>query len=807
MRHKPFSFFIVIITAIIIHSCSTTKFVPEGEYLLQSATIKSDKKVIPAYEMETYIKQKPNYKTFAVFKLPLFIYNVSGRDTTKWINRTLQNAGDPPIIYDSAMVDQTVVGLKRLMTNKGYLNAEVTPSVTFSKKKAKVRYDIKAGDPYRINNYTVLVNDSIMSDPILPTRIMSYIKPTDSDSDGIASYHVFDTILIRSSLVKKNAPFDLDMLDQERERISSIFRRFGYFSFDKEYIGFEADVMDENNKVDLDLSIYPYTRSGANGQVIKGPHQQYRIKSVTFYADYNPLEDGDLSQYKPTSVYEKNGYTIMFGPRGGYIKPFIILNSCYIAPGDMYNESMTSLTYSALSQLRILKNVNISWRMEATDLHCIITCVPDKKQGVSAEIEGTNSGKGLFGVGAGVGYLHRNIFRGSELFNVRLRGAYESLSPSFSSFSENYFEIGGEASLTFPRFMFPFLKESFRKRIHASTQFNSSYTYQRRPKYFTRTVLSAGVKYIWQDRRSSLNRHIFDLFDISYIHLPPPQSASEIDFYEKLSTAARYYSFTDHFILSTGYTFSRSNVASPSRRGRPIYSLRASIETAGNLLSLAALIADAKPDSMGSKQIFGTNYAQYVRGTVDYSKTYQIDERNSFAWRTGGGIAFPYGNNQQIPIQKRFFSGGANSVRGWGIRELGPGAYFFDESEASDSSDTDNFYYHSGDIRLDASIELRTKLFWLLEMGAFIDAGNIWTISDDEKQERGRFKFNKFYKEIAVAWGLGLRLDFDFVLLRLDCGWKAYNPSDDPNVRRWPIGKPLDFKENTAWHIAVGYAF
>ena len=803
MRYKIIaSALIISFCAILIQSCSSTKFVPEGEYLLESATVKSDKKIIPTYEMETYIKQKPNYKTFSIFKLPLFIYNLAGKDTTKWVNRTLIHAGDPPILYDSTMVHLTVDNLERIMTNKGYLNAKVTPIIDLNKKAARITYDIKAGEPYRISEYRIDVNDTILSNPIL----IAPQSRTGHTKDGMISPPLsIDTILQRNSLVKKNSVFDLDMLDQERDRISSILKRVGYYAFNKEYIGFEADTTIGKNNVELDLTIYPFVPGGAvGGQATAVPHRQYRVKAVELYIDYNPLEDGNLSQYKETTVYEKGGYKIKYGPRGEYIKPNVILNNCYIIPGSLYNETLTTMTYSALSQLKILKNVNITWENDSTELRCIITCVPDKKQGTSTEVVGTNSG-GFFGIGIEEGYLHRNAFKGSELFNVRLRGAYEAITPSFSSFSDNYFEIGGETSLTFPRFIFPFLNRDFKRSIHASTQFNTSYTFQRRPGFFTRTVLSGGIKYIWQDRRLSLNRHTFDLIDISYVHLP--QSSLNSEFYDNLSAAAQQYSFNDHFIMSMGYTFSRSNIASPIRRNQPIYSLRASVETAGNILALAAAISDAKPNEIGSKQVFGTNFAQYVKGTVDFSKTYQVDEKNSFAWHAGGGIAYPYGNNEQIPIQKRFFSGGANSVRGWSIRELGPGSYYFRPTEGGNVNDKDNFYYHSGDIRFDASIEYRSKLFWLLELGAFVDAGNIWTVKEYEKQEGGSFKLDKFYKEIAVAWGLGLRLDFDYVLIRLDCGWKAYDPSNDPNTRRWPISEPFKIKKNTAWHIAVGYPF
>lgn len=781
---------------LLIWSCRSTKFVPEGEYLLSSAEVKSDTKGFSGYKMEPYIKQKPNYKTFSLVKIPLTIYNLAGKDTTKWINRTLQHGGEPPVIFDSTMVDNTADNLQRVMTNKGYLDADVQPKVKFDDKRAKVEYFIHAGQPYRINDYSIHVPDSSMSRFLVVPDYMKRFR--HNPKQNLLSV---DSILGANSLIKKKELFDLDMLDAERERISSIFRRLGYYDFSKEYVGFVADTTVGNKQVDLELSLYPYSRRDTDGSTEETPHQQYMVKEVFLYVDYNPIVDGDISGYQTSETYERDGFKIFYGPRGRYIKPHIIINSCFIRPRQLYNERATTMTYSSLSQLHILKNVNIQYMRIDSDslpqLRCIITCVPDKKQGISAEIEGTNSG-GSFGLEAGLGYLHRNAFRGSELFNIKLKGAYEAVSPSFSNFRDNYFEIGGETSLTFPRFMLPFLNKDFRRSIHASTQFNANYTFQRRPDYFTRTVLSGGVKYIWQERQSNSTRHVVDLIDISYVHIPTLEPRLDTT----LSVNAKKYSFTDQFIFSSGYTFTKSN-ANPNeynRSNNPLYSIRASVETAGNLLSLIAKVTDRPKDQNGSRKIFGTQFAQYVRGNFDYSQTLRFDDRNSVAWRLGGGIAYPYGNFKQIPIQKRFFSGGANSVRGWSVRELGPGSFH-------PRKENDNFFYHSGDIRLDANIEYRSKLFWVLELGAFLDAGNIWTIKKYEDQDRGNFQLDRFYKEIAMAWGLGLRFDFDFVLIRLDMGWKVYNPEKDSNIRRWPVTRPFDIGHNTAFHIAVGYPF
>lgn len=796
--------FLALVSATLFFSCSSTKFVPDDQYLLNKVNIKSDVKSVSPFEAKPYVAQKPNFETFTLFKFPLFVYNLSGKDTTKWINRTLQNAGEPPVIYDSLKVGKTVKDLTRMMTNKGYLNATVTPDIKLKSKKADITYNIKGGKPYRINNYSIVLPDSLIDKPD-SLRLTGLSKSKSGDVIGD-----LDSLVYRGQLVDKNSVFDLEALDEERDRITKLLRYTGYYAFNKEFIGYEADTMLGDNMVDVDLVLYPFAFKDQGGNVIESAHRQYIVDRVELYMDYDPLQYGDISEYLATDVYERDGYVIRYGERGRYIKPHIVLANCFIRPGELYNEMLTTHTYAALSQLKILKNVNITYNLVGDKLRCIITCVPDKRQGISTELEGTNSG-GFFGVGAGIGYLHRNAFRGSEIFNVGLKGAYEMVTPKFTNFEENYFEIGGETSLTFPRFMLPFLNREFRQTVNASTQLSAGYTFQRRPGFFTRTVMYTGLKYKWNDRIRTNKKHTVDLIEISYVHLPKSKLNYE-DFYDKLSMGAKIHSYSDQFIVSTGYTFQKTNLTESLRRGvrRPVYSLRTSVETAGNALDLIAKLSGEKRNEEGVRTLFGTRYAQYVKGTFDYSKTYVIDEKNAFAWHVGVGVAYPYGNYKEVPIQKRFFSGGGNSLRGWGVREVGPGSY------KAYGKDVDNFYFHSGDMKLDLNVEFRSKLFWVIELGAFLDAGNIWTVHEYEGQEGGQFKINSFYKQIAASWGLGLRLDFDFVLLRLDCGWKIYDPAGTAihpetgeifRTEKWPVKYPYKFGENAAFHIAVGYPF
>ena len=794
-----------------LYACSSTKYIPENEYLLQDVAIKVDAKDITYFDLEPYLKQKPNFKTFEVFQFPLFMYNLSGEDSTKWLSRTLRKGGEKPIIFDSTLVDKSADELYRIVYNKGYLNANITPEIVLKDKKAKITYDIKSGVPTKIDNYTININDSVFTDDILNKK---YRNPLNrKDTTEILS---LNEAIIKGTVLKKGDQFDLDLLDDERDRITSLLKSHGFLAFDKKYINFVADTINKVNLVDLELVIDPFLNKVGDNITVEIPHHQYYVDKVDIYIDYNPLTDGSLAYFHATDTIYRDKYRIFYGTRGFYIKPFIILNSCYIEPGKLYSEGRTATTYNALSQLSILRNVNIQYEDylegDSTKLRCIITAVPDKKQGIMTEVEGTNSG-GFFGIGSSVGYTHRNAFRGSELFNIKAKGAYEAVTPNFSSFSDNYFEIGGEASLTFPRFMFPFLSHNLRRKLRASTQFISSYTFQRRPDYFTRTVFSTGLKYLWEDRRNGTVRHTLDLIEVSYVHLPKLYPRLE----NTLSQNAKIYSFTDQFIVSTGYTYSKTNTNAgfytANKRNKSTYSLRAAFETAGNGLGLFAALTNIKKDDKGAKKIFDTYYAQYIKGNFDYSKSIKLDDKNAIAWRLGGGVVYPYGNSKIVPFEKRFFAGGANSVRGWNVRELGPGSFYLKDA---------NFNDQSGDIRFDANIEYRTKAFWKLGFAAFLDAGNIWTIKGTEsRQYKGEFKLDKFYKQIASAWGLGMRLDFDFLLIRLDCGWKLYDPADVPKYKtdesgysivdgyrsKWKVVHPFKISKNTAWHIAVGYPF
>ena len=759
----------------VLCSCSSTKFIADGECLLDKVKIESDIPNYKALELNPYIRQQPNFKMFGLNKTMFQIYNLSGKDSTKWINRAIKKIGEKPVIFDSTLVDKTNTELQKLFINKGYLNVDVSSTTTIKNKKASVIYKIVGNPPYHIHEYSTIYEDDSIA------KLLNSEESLQSVPGEPASERV--------SLIKENMLFDRNILDQERERITNLLRNRGYYTFNKYYISYDADSSLSENQVDVKLKLDMFRELLPDGTHIDTLHKKYYFDHVFIYLDYDPLKTSKLSDYIASDSIISNGYTIYYQGNKPPIRPKILLKNNFLTPQRPYSQQREDVTYSAYSSLNALSNIHINYeefqRDDTARLNAYILAIPAKKQSIGYSIEGTNT-TGNLGVASSINYTHRNLFHGAETFNFKVRGAYEAIS----GFNNPYFEIGGEVSIHFPKFVFPYISNSFTRQMQTSTELALSYNHQARPEY-DRTLSSGGIHYIWQQWGRLSGQHQFDLLDIDYVYLPRIDSL----FMSRLPANAIYFGYSNQFIVGMGYSYTQSTF-DPARKQKNARSLRLSLESAGNLLYGINALFHAEKNEQGSYKLFSTYFAQFIKGDIDYARTVIIDHQNSIAWRIGGGIGVPYGNSDILPFEKRYYSGGANSVRAWKVRELGPGSYY---------SDSTNFYFQSGDIKLNFNIEYRTRFFWKLEAAAFVDAGNIWTIKDYPGQEGGVFKFNSFYKQIAMGYGLGLRLDMDFFLLRLDCGWKVYDPARS-GKESWAIFHP-NFNNNWAWHFAVGYPF
>ncbi len=761
--HKLIYLFILIVST----SCNLTKYVPQDKYLLKKVELVVDDKNVKSSELKPYIKQNINHKTFGFIPMQLGLYSISGEDSTKWLNRFLKKSGSAPVVYDEILSLRSENEMKKMLSNKGYTNAEITTEVIYKKKNAFVKYKINCLDP--------LIIDSIRFN-------------NTSDSLGSLLEREFNHSILRQGML-----LDRAQLDKERIRLTTRARNQGFYEFNKEYINYNADTMATSKLVGLTLNVLP--NKDRDMEIID--HKRFRIGKVIMITDYDPLyPQRSLAMRKDTVVADN--YHIIYG-EDRFISASTLVNNCFIIPGEFYSDRSVEQTYSSFSRLQNLKYVNIKFDPSSDDnsnLDCYILMSKGKNQTLRSELEGTNSA-GDFGFAAAITYQHRNIFKGAEVFTAKVHGGYENLTGKVANLiKNNYMEYGAEVGITFPKFLFPFLDSNFKKMIRANTEFKLSYDYQQRPEY-QRVIAGAGFRYNWATRHSPF-RHTLDFIDINYVYLPYKSEA----FVDSIinQNPISYSSYSNHLISRTGYSFSKSNYnININNSQRDVYSLRIATEFAGNIL-YGASKALKREKVNDSYSIAGLRFEQYWKFDLDYAYTKKFNSKNSLALHFASGIGVPYLNSSVMPFEKRYYAGGANSVRGWSVRSLGPGRY-------SSTLGALDYFNQCGDIRLDSSIEYRSKLFWKLEMAAFLDAGNVWTIQNYETQPGGEFSFDTFYKEIALSYGLGIRFDFNFFVLRFDMGIKAYDPSlidFDPWVIKHPFEENL---KNMTFHFAVGYPF
>lgn len=763
----------------LLAGCSAARHVPQGQYLLDDNIIRiADTAATPSgihsADLVNYLRQQPNHKVLWGVKLQLGIYNLSGHDSTRWYNKWVRRIGNAPVVYDHNLTGQSVRQLSTALTNKGFMHATVTADtvVLHDKRQVRVTYNVTPGEPHRIST-------------------VAYNIPNDT----------LRRLIMRDSALfpaQPGALLDRTMLDAQRQAITDRLRNRGYFAFNKDYITFTADTAAGSSDVALTMNLMrPY-------QNAKMPyydtHRPFYVRHVVFVTNYDPVTMHGSGDYLAADTVVSRGYNILYGP-DRYLRPGVLRDACFIVPGSRYRARDISRTYEAFGKLGIVKFINIETVPVGAlpdgnlwlDVYILLSRTKD--QSVSFSVEGTNS-EGDLGFALGMGYQHRNIFKGSEVLNAKFRASYESLSGNLTGLvNSNYSEYSAEVGVTYPKFLAPFLRRSFKKKLNATTSFTTNFNYQTRPEY-TRVIAGAGWKYTWNDQRRQ-TRQVLNLLDINYVYLPKSRSG----FLDSISNPLLRYSYENHFIMSLGYSYYHTNRKASTLLSKPyqsdVYTIRAAAETAGNVLYAVTSLTSHKPEQGKGYKVFGIDYSQYFKLDADYSYTHSFSPRTSLAVHVGAGVAVPYGNSRVVPFEKRFYAGGANSVRGWGVRTLGPGSY-------SAANSVNRFIYQCGDIRLDMNVEYRAKLFWVIELGAFIDAGNIWTIRNYDDQPGGVFRFDKFYEQIALGYGLGLRLDFTYFLLRLDMGMKAHNPA--AGQEHWPLLHP-DWKRDSAFHFSVGYPF
>lgn len=719
----------VLALPLLLAGCSASKYVKEGEYILNKVEVKSDSAEYDAGALKQYVRQKEKPKLFALFKNPF---------------------SKKPVIYDSIQARLTCQDLLTAMQNQGFLHAGVSLYTTVygedwanagtrKRKKAPkldATYLLHPGEPFFIGKVEYDIEDK---------NIQDRLQLDNPDNQ----------------MLKPGMRFTVEALDNERKRISNLLIDDGYFRFNKDFIHFSADTITGSKDIGVTLHLMNYK---ANSNAPETPHSRYEIRKINYLSN-----DSDRI----------------------HLRHQVLLNATALKEGSPYSASDLQRTYNNFARLQAVKYTNIRF-VEAPDsgmLDCNIQISTNKPSTISFQPEGTNTA-GDLGAAASLTYTNRNLFRGSEQLSIELRGAYEAITGLEGYQDQNYQEYSIESKLVFPRFVAPLLSKNFRRRQTANTEYSVAWDLQNRPE-FHRRVFSMAWRYRWAEPRHHLNWR-FDLLDLNYVYMPWISETFKRDYLDDVDNrnAILRYNYEDIFIMKMGFGLTYSD---------GIDAFRLNVESSGNLLSAFSKALNFKINSQGQRTFINIAYAQYAKADFDYTHLVRFDDRNVLALHAGIGVAYPYGNSKVLPFEKRYFSGGANSVRGWGVRELGPGGYKGNDGRI-------DFINQTGDMKLDLNAEYRTLLFWKFEGALFVDAGNIWTLRKYDEQPNGQFKLDKFYKQIAAAYGMGLRLNFDYFILRFDMGMKAINPAYESGDEHWAIIHPK-LSRDFAFHFAVGLPF
>ena len=677
-----------------------------------------------------------------------------------------KNFGKAPVYYDVKDANNSATQMMRYLDNVGYFNSKVKHTVKTKRKRARITYHVYPTQPYLVNKFNYVIDDTLIERYIM--RDSAKFEP------------------------KKGDIYNAYSLDDQREIITDRMKNSGYFFFNRDDIFFEVDSNFMNHSMEITMRLKDNKLSS----------KKYYIRDISIYPNFSVLRMGE----KPTDSIQllveagmrkrKNIWDFYYFGKPD-VTPQTFKQSIHIIEGLPYNLRSITSTYKSLGNFKLFRNINIEFDTVSGPqdslnlLDCRITMQQNDQHSFTVQAEGTNS-EGDLGIKGSFSYSNKNIFHGAETFQLSLKGGLEAQQLVGTEATENgrnvfnTWEFGLTASVLFPRFLSPFSTHTFSRDYMPTTTVSMGINSQIR-YYYSRYISTASFSYDWK-KNYQLGQTLspFYLNSVKIANINPAFQA----YLDAEASQRKKAQYTSHLLFGTRYSLTY-NTQRINKTGSFFY-VRTDFETSGNLLSLFNKTKLITENENGYHEIFGIRYAQYVRSSFDLRQHLDLGNDNWFVFRQFAGIGLPYGNSQDMPFERSFYGGGANGLRGWLYRTVGPGGYV----PVSDDIEK------TGDLQLEFNAEYRFPLYNIVNGALFVDAGNVWTYHPNESMPNAEFRFNNFYKQLAVDAGFGLRLDVSFLILRFDIAYAMRNPYPT-NGSYWRFGQGNNFR----LQAGIGYPF
>jgi outer membrane protein assembly factor BamA len=744
--------------------CSGTRKIPEGDLLYIGHSIdvvkgSEEKKVRKKIksELKDLIRPIPN-KSILGMRPGIFFYNLAGKVKKEkgfkyWLKYKI---GEEPVLMSTVNLDYNKEVIQNYVENNGFFNAESKVDTITKGRKAKANYQVKLHNQYKVKSVTFPKDSTVLSKEI--------------------------NILKDKSVLNVGMPYSLYAIKTERSRIDGKLKERGFYYFNEEYLLVQVDSTVAKNEVDLFFKIKRETPEKAK--------IQYKINEVFVYPNFNLKRDTASTPVMDTILY--GDFTII--DNKSVFKPIIFDKTLLFNKGDLYNRTTHNLSLNRLITLGTFKFVKNEFKVNnyfknQLDAYYYLTPLP--KKSIQIETLAKTNSANYSGTELNINWSNRNTFKGAELLSI---SAFTGLEVQVSGQNNgfNVYRFGGEASLIWPRFIAPIQMNSGGGYV-PNTKASLRYEYQLRTKLYSLKTFNGSFGYLWKENERKEH-------NLSVVNIAFTSSNDVSDLYKsQIEASPSLQNIIDkQLIFGTNYSYTYTNTMLQNRRNN-IY-FKGGLDFSGNAL---ALLMGAN-DSDNPKSIFGVPFSQYSKAEMEFRHYYNFNSETKLASRIIVGAGIPYGNSDHLPFIKQFFIGGTSSIRAFRARSIGPGT--FDGSEVTNSFLPDQ----SGDLKLEFSSELRTKIYSIVKGAVFIDAGNIWLRHKSDEKPGGEFS-SQFLNQLAVGTGFGLRFDFKFLILRTDLAFPLRKPYL-PKGNEWVLDE-INFSdrswrnENLIFNLAIGYPF